>query len=151
MSRPPKPPPYGVLIEDAREAAGLSRREAARRAGYSDAWWRAIVSGWQGSGPVTGTAETVAAMARVAGVDPGRLAGEGGRPDAAEILRSEPAAPPPARPAAAGEPDTAAKLFPGDTVKAAIWRLPASEAERAELIATVDRLRAGEQPDEQTA
>jgi transcriptional regulator with XRE-family HTH domain len=79
-------PPYGELIEAAREAAGLSRREAARRAGISDAWWRYVTRGWQ-NGPITGPADTVATMARVTGVTPERLESEGQRPDAAARLR----------------------------------------------------------------
>ena len=88
MNRPPEQPlpPYGVLIEAVREKAGLSRREAARRAGISDAWWRYVAAGWQ-NGPVTGTADTVAAMAHAVGVAPGDLEEEGERPDAAEALR----------------------------------------------------------------
>lgn len=82
-----QPPPYGALIEKAREDAGLSYREAARRADISDAWWRYVVTGRQGGNPVRGSAEVVAAMARVVGVDPDRLAGEGERPDAADRLR----------------------------------------------------------------
>jgi len=80
MKRPPEQPlpPYGVLIEDAREEAGLSRREAARRADISDSWWRYVAAGWQ-NGPLTGTADTVAA--------PDDLEEEGMRPDAAEALR----------------------------------------------------------------
>lgn len=79
-------PPYGELIEAAREAAGLSRREAARRAGISDAWWRYVTRGWQ-NGPITGPADTVAVMARVVGLTPERLESEGERPDAAGKLR----------------------------------------------------------------
>jgi transcriptional regulator with XRE-family HTH domain len=89
MNRPPEqqPPPYGALIEAAREDAGLSRREAARRAGISDAWWRYVASGWQ-NGPVTGTAETVAAMAlATGGVTPEQMETKGERPDAARVMR----------------------------------------------------------------
>jgi transcriptional regulator with XRE-family HTH domain len=84
----PEPPPYGALIEDAREKAGLSAREAARRTGISDAWWRYLVRGYQKApGDLNARAETIARMARVVGVTPDRLETEGERPDAAEILR----------------------------------------------------------------
>lgn len=97
VSSPPKPPPYGALIEEARKAAGLSKREAARRAGISDAWWRYVTEGRQGETPVPGTAETVAAMARAVGLPADRLEREGGRKDAADALRSGALAPVPAR------------------------------------------------------
>jgi len=100
--KPPEPPPYGALIESARKDAGLSMREAARRAGISDAWWRYVVRGYQKvPGDLDGTPGTIARMARVAGVTPERLEAEGQRPDAAGILREilrreEQAAPAPA-------------------------------------------------------
>lgn len=127
MSSPPRPP-YGELIEEARAAARLSKREAARRAGISDAWWRYVIAGRQGETPVPGSPETVAAMARAVGVTPERLETEGQRPDAAEILRTEPSpvprrselpAPDPADESLARE---AAVLFPADPVKQGIWR-----------------------------
>src|SRR5580692_9792361 len=102
MSRSPKPP-YGELIERARGDAGLSKREAARRAGISDAWWRYVTEGRQGDTPVPGTAGTVAAMARAVGLSPERLEEEGQRKDAADALRKmlmQP--PPPLRSVAAG-------------------------------------------------
>jgi hypothetical protein len=94
MSRSPKPP-YGELIEQARGDAGLSKREAARRAGISDAWWRYVTEGRQGDTPVPGTAGTVAAMARAVGLSPERLEEEGQRKDAAAALRKMLAQPPP--------------------------------------------------------
>jgi hypothetical protein len=93
MTRPPEPPPEGVLIESARRDAKLSVREAARRAGISEGWWRQVVKGYQSlSGGSFGTvrdvpADTVAKMAKAAGVTPEQLEGEGRRPDAAKILR----------------------------------------------------------------
>ena len=93
MTRPPEPPPEGVLIESARRDAKLSVREAARRAGISEGWWRQVVKGYQSlSGGSFGAvravpAETVAKMARAAGVTPEQMEGEGRRPDAAKILR----------------------------------------------------------------
>lgn len=155
MNRPPEQPlpPYGVLIEAAREDAGLSRREAARRAGISDSWWRYVAAGWQ-NGPLTGTADTVAAMARVAGVTPERLESEGERPDAARVLRgllsSEP--PPPLRavPPAAGpgdDPDISALIADWPELET-IWRLreadgkPYPREERIRLMkAHIDTIR----------
>lgn len=107
LSMSPRPrPPHGELIEAAREQAGLSMREAARRAGVSDAWWRYVVNGWQGDTPVAGTAETVAGFARVVGVTPEELESRGQRPDAAEILRSAPRVTDAPRPRLAAVPDS---------------------------------------------
>jgi transcriptional regulator with XRE-family HTH domain len=107
MSSPPKPP-YGELIEKARDDAGLSKREAARRAGISDAWWRYVTDGHQGETPVPGTADTVAAMARAVGLPPDRLETEGRRKDAADALRKMLREPPgrPLRAVAADPPAT---------------------------------------------
>jgi transcriptional regulator with XRE-family HTH domain len=130
MNRPPEQPlpPYGVLIEAVREKAGLSRREAARRAGISDAWWRYVAAGWQ-NGPVTGTADTVAAMARAVGVPPERLEAEGERPDAARVLRGilgDGPAPPlravPDRPLPDDGPEIAALIRDWPELET-IWRL----------------------------
>jgi transcriptional regulator with XRE-family HTH domain len=90
MERPPAPP-EAVLIRLAREAANIRIADAAARAGVSVARWSQIEAGSElrhGSvSPVTGRAGTIARMAHVAGVSPERLAAEGARPDAAEILR----------------------------------------------------------------
>lgn len=87
-------PPEGELIEAARKRMHprVTVREAARRTGISEGWWRQIVKGAQpvsGGGRVhlRGTAETVARMARVVGVTPEQLVAVG-REDAAEELRS---------------------------------------------------------------
>ena len=37
----------GRLIQTAREDTGLSKRQAAQRAGISEAWWRQIESGYK--------------------------------------------------------------------------------------------------------
>lgn len=154
MNRPPEPPPaYGALIEAAREAAGLSRREAARRAGISDAWWRYVVQGWQ-NGPISGAADTVAKMARVVGVTPDELETEGQRADAARVLREVLSAEPPAGAASGSsftpgggrdndpKDDAAAHMFAGDTSRArllrSIWRYSEDEEKRFELIEVVD-------------
>lgn len=87
------PPPEGELITAAlkRKRPKLTIREAARRAGISEAWWRQVVRGYQplkggGKAPMRGSAETIASMARVVGVTPDQLeAAE--RADAAAELR----------------------------------------------------------------
>ena len=75
MPTRPAPPPWGALITAALRQAGLSAREAARRAGLSEGRWRQITSGYQvvsaGSyAPVRGPAATLARMAAVAGITP---------------------------------------------------------------------------------
>lgn len=93
----PTPPPEAALLKEALQRKRLSGREAARRAGVSDTWWRNIVRGYQTvSGtpvPVKGPAETVARMAQVIDLTPDQLR-DAGREDAAEAL--ERLAPPPA-------------------------------------------------------
>ncbi len=86
----PAPPPWGALITSALREAGLSAREAARRAGISEGRWRQIASGYQvvSAGvyaPVRGPARTLARMAAVAGLSPGQLE-QAGRADAAAAL-----------------------------------------------------------------
>jgi len=89
-------PPHGKLIEDARQHAKLSIREAARRAGISGNWWSAVVSGSQNGVPANGSPATVAAMARVVGVTPDQLETQGNNADAArELRRIELDGPPP--------------------------------------------------------
>lgn len=94
---PPPPRPEGELIAEYQKRSGLSVRQAARRAGISEGWWRQIVKGHQtlsggGIGPVKGPAETVARMAFAVGVPHHRLV-EVGRDDAAlalnRIIREE--------------------------------------------------------------
>ena len=96
MPTRPAPPPWGALITAALRQAGLSAREAARRAGISEGRWRQITSGYQvvSAGvyaPVRGPAATLARMASVAGVTPGQLE-QAGRADAAAGLAAAPAA-----------------------------------------------------------
>ncbi|QVJ03015.1 helix-turn-helix transcriptional regulator [Nocardiopsis eucommiae] len=93
MTEKPTPTPEGELIQSAIKRAKLSARQAAERAGISEGRWRQIANGYQvvAKGtyiPVTGPAETVAAMAEVAGVTAVQLA-EVGREDAAEELRAK--------------------------------------------------------------
>ncbi|MFY9889494.1 MAG: helix-turn-helix transcriptional regulator, partial [Streptosporangiaceae bacterium] len=65
MADRPEPPPWGTLIAAALRRAGLSAREAARRAGISEGRWRQITGGYQVVSPgvyapVRGPAGTVA-------------------------------------------------------------------------------------------
>ncbi len=90
----PEPPLWGTLIAAALRSAGLSAREAARRAGISEGRWRQIAGGYQVVRPnvyaqVRGPAATLAKMATVAGVTPDQLA-TAGRDDAAlAMLRQQ--------------------------------------------------------------
>lgn len=63
----------GRLIDAARAKAGLSTREAARRAGISEGRWRQVVKGsYRAGGQDISTKtkpETLAAMARAVGAD----------------------------------------------------------------------------------
>lgn len=67
----------GARIAEARAKLGLSKREAARRAGISDSRWRQIESGWQTKNgvrqPAQTTAETLEQIAEVVGLDPDEL------------------------------------------------------------------------------
>lgn len=152
MSSLPKPP-HGELIEKARDDAGLSKREAARRAGISDAWWRYVTEGRQGETPVPGTADTVAAMARAVGLSPERLEEEGQRKDAADVLRDmlrAPARPDLPQPGTPGPipSETARALFPGDLTKQLIWDAGEVDGDdgdelTVELMRAVNDFRAG--------
>lgn len=85
----PEQPPEAALIKEALKRSRLSGREAARRAGISDARWRQIVNGYQVvSGhqvPVRAPDETLARMAHAAGVAADDLRAAG-RPEAADLL-----------------------------------------------------------------
>jgi transcriptional regulator with XRE-family HTH domain len=90
MADRPDPPPWGAAISAALTRAGLSAREAARRAGISEGRWRQITGGYQVVSPgvyaqVRGPATTLAKMAAVAGVTPAELRAAG-RDDAAREL-----------------------------------------------------------------
>jgi transcriptional regulator with XRE-family HTH domain len=90
----PQPPPWGALIAAALKRAGLSAREAARRAGISEGRWRQITGGYQVVSPgvyaqVRGPAATLAKMAAVAGVTPAELRLAGREDAAAELARQQ--------------------------------------------------------------
>jgi len=86
----PDPPAWGVLLTAALREAGMSAREAARRAGISEGRWRQIAGGYQVVSPgvyahVRGPAATLARMASAAGVTPEQLTAAG-RDDAATVM-----------------------------------------------------------------
>lgn len=90
MTRKPEPLPEGRLLKTALARAGMSARQAAKKAGITEARWRQIVNGYQTPArglhvPVRGPASTVAAMARAVGLTPQQLR-DAGRDDAAEAL-----------------------------------------------------------------
>lgn len=108
------PPPEARLIRAAREAAGMTAADAARavneaaaargmRQVLSPAYWRDIERGYGGRRgvrvPVRASARVFAHMAASLGLTPERIAEEGRREDAAEILREIRSDPPPSRPA----------------------------------------------------
>jgi len=87
---PNAPPPEGAALEAARERLGISQNEAAKRSGMSGTRWRQIISGFQGTTPVRGSAKTLAKMSKAVGLPP-EILEEAGRPDAANQLRGSPA------------------------------------------------------------
>lgn len=94
MTDRPEPPPWGTLIVAALRSAGLSAREAARRAGISEGRWRQITGGYQVVSPgvyarVRGPAGTLARMAAVAGVTAPELSAAGRDDAAAALLRQQ--------------------------------------------------------------
>lgn len=87
MNTTPGLSPEGRLIETARDDAELSIREAARRAGYSEGWWRQVIERFrEGADPLP--AKTVARFAAAVDVTPEQMEAEGRRPDAARELRT---------------------------------------------------------------
>jgi transcriptional regulator with XRE-family HTH domain len=98
MADRPQPPAWGALLAAALKSAGLSAREAARRAGISEGRWRQITGGYQVVSPgvyaqVRGPAATLAKMAAVAGVTPAQLRAAGREDAAAELARQQGRAP----------------------------------------------------------
>lgn len=83
-------PPEALLIQQARERAGLSKRAAAKKAGISDALWRRIEGGrmLERGGEhmaVRATAEKLAKMAVALGIPSSDLVAVG-RADAAAAM-----------------------------------------------------------------
>lgn len=90
----PAPPPEAALIRRARLAAGLKVRPLARKVGpngISTGRWSQIETGWETRRgelrPARAEDGTLAWMAYLLHVTPERLASEGQRPEAAEVLR----------------------------------------------------------------
>jgi transcriptional regulator with XRE-family HTH domain len=71
-----------LLLQTARQARGLTQKEAALRAGIDQSWWKKLESGRR----TQTQAGTLAAMAYAAGVSPGDL-DKVGRGDVADRLR----------------------------------------------------------------
>lgn len=84
------PPPYGEIIERAREARGLSVRKAAAMAGVSDTWWRNVARGYELRRgvrvPIDASPNAIARMADVARLRPEDL--EEAHPQAAAELQA---------------------------------------------------------------
>jgi transcriptional regulator with XRE-family HTH domain len=125
MHRPP-PPPEAALIHLVRDAAGLKIPGVAHLAGISPARWSQIENGYESRRghvkPVTARAVTLAHMAAAVGLSPERLETEGGRPDAAAILREIHRSPQPTA------------LRPGDDVEAYLMGAPTDAREIRALI-----------------
>lgn len=84
--------PIGRLIEDARKGVGMSQRQAAAFIGITGRGWGYLVKGRKSQGdlgvvPISGRAETLARMANVVGLEPGRV--EKIRADVAAIMRRQ--------------------------------------------------------------
>jgi transcriptional regulator with XRE-family HTH domain len=143
VNGPPEPPPEGAVIEAARAAARLSVREAARRAGISEGWWRQVAPGYQtlsggAHGDVRAPAETIARMARAAGAVPADL--EGCRPDAAAILAGMLKAEQAPRPAPAPDEAVRAALYAAlDAVNAPLREQVLAEAKAGPFTDPVER------------
>ncbi|MDG4832382.1 helix-turn-helix transcriptional regulator [Solwaraspora sp. WMMD1047] len=85
--------PLGQVLDDARERLGLSGRQAAQRAGISEARWRQVVTGRQSKGggrvAVNPGTLTIVAMALAVDADPGHalaVAGKSVAPEQVALL-----------------------------------------------------------------
>jgi transcriptional regulator with XRE-family HTH domain len=134
MTERPPAPPEGQLITDAIQRAGLSIREASRRAGISYGRWRQITTGFQNISPgtyapVRAPAATLARMAAAARVTPAQLT-QAGRADAAQILADIADTPPPP------PDDSPGFVNLADATEEYLWRAPGMSApERKAVIA----------------
>jgi lambda repressor-like predicted transcriptional regulator len=139
METRPDQPSEGKLITEALTRAGLSIREASRRAGISYGRWRQITGGFQNVSPgsyaaVKAPASTLARMAAAAGVTPAQLA-EAGRDDAADVLTSILETPPPSD-------EGPAFIDLTDQTEAHIWHTPGLSApERQAIVAFLRSMR----------
>jgi transcriptional regulator with XRE-family HTH domain len=121
MTRGQGAPPEAVLLARARKAAGMSQIAAAAGAGVSRALLQAIEYGTR-----RGSDKTIAAIAGHLGVTPHRLAAEGRRPGAAEVLAEK-------HTASAGLAERIAALPPEwqDTIREFLAKAEAVAAERS--------------------
>jgi transcriptional regulator with XRE-family HTH domain len=84
----PTPPPEADAISTALKRSSISQREASRRAGINESYWRRVIAGHNRGVPVNASLITVARMAHAVGLTPDDLAASGGRPEVIEELRA---------------------------------------------------------------
>ena len=84
----PTPPPEADTISTALRRSSISQREASRRAGINESYWRRVIAGHNRGVPVNASLITVARMAHAVGITPDELAQNGGRPEVVEELRA---------------------------------------------------------------
>ncbi|MFF1469089.1 helix-turn-helix domain-containing protein [Streptomyces mirabilis] len=84
----PTPPPEADTISTALRRSSISQREASRRAGINESYWRRVIAGHNRGVPVNASLITVARMAHAVGITPDELAASGGRPEVVEELRA---------------------------------------------------------------
>ena len=84
----PTPPPEADTISTALRRSSISQREASRRAGINESYWRRVIAGHNRGVPVNASLITVARMAHAVGLTPDDLTASGGRPEVIEELRA---------------------------------------------------------------
>ncbi|MFE5369199.1 helix-turn-helix domain-containing protein [Streptomyces mirabilis] len=82
----PTPPPEAGVISAALRRSTISQREASRRAGINESYWRRVIAGHNRGVPVNASVITVARMANAVGVTPEQLEEGGGRAEVIEEL-----------------------------------------------------------------
>lgn len=92
----PKPPPESVLLRQAYEESHHTIPTLASAAGVSPSTVSIVFQGFKyhnkAAKPMKPSAQTVASMAAVLSIEPSQLV-EAGRPDAAELMESDPTDP----------------------------------------------------------
>lgn len=134
--------PEGALLQEGREAVGLTFRAAASLADISAGRWRQVEKGYQNASPgnygaVRGPARTLARMAAAVGVTADQME-KAGREDVAAILRV-----PAPDPAPAPDPVPASRYAPAsfDKVETHVWQGPGTKQERAAMVAAYREVR----------